>query len=267
MPDWLHRTDRLLLRSVPRSKLPEPEANYIETPDLSAVAGFPSIYWIVTGDIVTLMDQAARDAVDAAALSDELDAVADELTNLRTITRAFAEVVLDEVNVLRARAYGGLYRGSAVTVQSMPNNVFTKLVALTGSTTMATGGGVVSDSGAGEVVLPTSGDWQITWQVSFSGSNNSAYEFAVFGDGTRIPQTSGTRELGTGGSAGVGSVGAGGIVNVPAAGVAIDLRCGHAESGARDVTVERLQLSVVEVTDRVPRTLTQLRNAVRGKLT
>jgi len=79
-----------------------PNANWARNPDMSAVAGEPSKYWIITGDDVTLMDQAARDAVDAAAETAQLDSIADELDQTRTIMRAFAEVVLDQVNALRA---------------------------------------------------------------------------------------------------------------------------------------------------------------------
>ncbi len=49
------------------------------------------------------MSQPDRDAVDAALEVGTLDAVANELDQARTIMRAFAEVVLDEVNILRAQ--------------------------------------------------------------------------------------------------------------------------------------------------------------------
>ncbi|MDH3450925.1 MAG: hypothetical protein OEN20_00790 [Gammaproteobacteria bacterium] len=47
-----------------------PTVDWIINPDLSAVVGFDSKYWIITGDIVTLMDQASRDAVDAQEFAD-----------------------------------------------------------------------------------------------------------------------------------------------------------------------------------------------------
>ena len=77
-------------------------AEWIYDPDLSAVAGEPTKYWIITGDVITLMDQAAQDVVDAAAETTQLDSISDELDQTRTILRAFAEVVLDQVNALRA---------------------------------------------------------------------------------------------------------------------------------------------------------------------
>lgn len=97
MGRWVHRTSKQLLDSVSPASLPEPQVNYISEPDLSAVAGFPEKYWIITGDVISLMSQAERDAVDAALEGAQLDSIADELTNMR----AFAEVVLDEINDLR----------------------------------------------------------------------------------------------------------------------------------------------------------------------
>ncbi len=103
MPTWLHRTDNALLRSVASADLPEAQANYIEEPDLSAVAGQPVKYWIVTGDTISLADQATRDAIDAAELSAQRDALAGEIDTVETYTRAFALVVLDEFNAVATK--------------------------------------------------------------------------------------------------------------------------------------------------------------------
>ena len=103
MPNWIHRTTKQYLPSVASADLPESEANFIEEPDLSAVSGFASKYWLISGDTVTLMSQAERDAVDAAETVSRRDALADELDRTQTILRAFAEVVLDEFNNLRAQ--------------------------------------------------------------------------------------------------------------------------------------------------------------------
>ena len=101
MPDFLHRTDKTLLTSVSYASLPEPLANYIEEPDLSAVEGWPSKYWIITGDTVSLADQSTRDAIDLAESEASKDATADRVDTVESYERAFAEVVLDEINVLR----------------------------------------------------------------------------------------------------------------------------------------------------------------------
>jgi len=101
MPNYLHRTTKQYLISVSPISLAEPVANYIFMPDLSAVIGQPSKYWTITGDIITLMSQVERDAVDAALLNVVRDTTANQLDFVEGIIRAFALVVLDEINVLR----------------------------------------------------------------------------------------------------------------------------------------------------------------------
>ena len=98
MPLYVHRTTKQVLPSTSPAALTEPEANYIKDPDLSAVAGFSSIYWIITGDIVSLMTQAERDAVDAAQLTANRDSTAAQLDQLEGVFRAFALALLDELN-------------------------------------------------------------------------------------------------------------------------------------------------------------------------
>lgn len=86
MPAWLHRTTKKYLRSVPEADLPEAVANYIEEPDLSAVTGEPTQYWVVVGDTVSLMDQVAKDIVDAEeviAKNDQSAAEASALVDVR----------------------------------------------------------------------------------------------------------------------------------------------------------------------------------------
>lgn len=100
MPDWVHRTTKEYLQSVSTASLQEPEANYIQNPDLSAVVGEPSQYWIITGDIVTLatpgeqvlIDIAIQDALnldnrtDAAVLPDN------DQSSQGTVNRALIEL-------------------------------------------------------------------------------------------------------------------------------------------------------------------------------
>ena len=102
MGHFVHRTNKTEHNSASPNSLPEPVANYISEPDMSAVAGEPSKYWIITGDVITLMSEAARDAVDIAEETAQLDSISDDLDQTRSIMRAFAEVVLDQVNDLRA---------------------------------------------------------------------------------------------------------------------------------------------------------------------
>jgi len=122
MSDFLHRTTKQYLPSTSAASLPEPVANYIEHPDLSAVAGQPSQYWTINGDVVSLMPQAERDAVDAQVLSDQRDAMANELDRVEDVMRAFALVVLDEINALRT-----LHGLPARTIAQLKNGVRGKL--------------------------------------------------------------------------------------------------------------------------------------------
>lgn len=96
MASVLNRTSKQFIDSA---NTPDyPVAEWIINPDLSAVAGYPSQYWIITGDIVTLMDQSARDAVDAQALSNSRDATASVLAQPESYPRGYALVALDELN-------------------------------------------------------------------------------------------------------------------------------------------------------------------------
>ena len=75
-----------------------PVSDWIINPDLSAVRGFDLRYWVISGDAVSLMSPAERDALDAARETSRLDALAAEIEQQQTIMRAFAEVLLDELN-------------------------------------------------------------------------------------------------------------------------------------------------------------------------
>ena len=114
---WLNRaTKRLLVQTssgdmerhfaplVFHDESGEPASNdeWIHAPDLSAVAGFPAKYWIVTGDGVTLMDAAQRDAVDASTREASRDDAVKEFDQQEALLRAVALVMLDQLNTLRA---------------------------------------------------------------------------------------------------------------------------------------------------------------------
>lgn len=98
MPFWVHRTTFDALRSVAEADLPEPPANYVEEPDLTAVAGEPKIYWLLTGDIFSVVDQATKDAIDAAILSTQRDTTADFIDEPESYTRALAITSLGDFN-------------------------------------------------------------------------------------------------------------------------------------------------------------------------
>ena len=107
MGDYVHRATKAYYQSMSPNKLPDlPLTNYIEDPDFSNVTGYPSIYWITypfPNDTIDLMDQAARDAVDAQILSDQRDAIIAELDNTQEIGRQSLRRVLLELNILRER--------------------------------------------------------------------------------------------------------------------------------------------------------------------
>jgi hypothetical protein len=101
MGNFLHRTTKAYHQSAPPDALPEPIGEYIENPDMSAVTGYPSIYWIITGDLVTLMSQAERDAVDAQRLSDTRDGIIAQLDQVEDIQRQLLIMEVGEFNKLR----------------------------------------------------------------------------------------------------------------------------------------------------------------------
>lgn len=101
MSTVLNRTTKQLILSA---NTPEyPTAEWIHNPNLSAVSGFASKYWTISGDTVSLMNQAARDAVDAAELAAARDATAAQMDELEAYARAFALVCLDEFNAHTAK--------------------------------------------------------------------------------------------------------------------------------------------------------------------
>ena len=101
MSDVVNRATKELRRSVNTPDFPV--ADWIINPDLSAVAGFASKYWRIVGDVVSLISAAERNAVDMAEQAGRLDSVAEEIDQIQSFSRAFAEIVLDEFNILRSQ--------------------------------------------------------------------------------------------------------------------------------------------------------------------
>jgi len=102
MSDFLNRQTLEFVRSGNDPLFSE--LDWIKDPDLRNVNGWPKKYWSISGDIVSLVDQATRDSIDTAEANATKNAIADELVHPNTIMRAFAEVILDEINILRSRA-------------------------------------------------------------------------------------------------------------------------------------------------------------------
>ena len=120
MATVLNRTTKRLLRSVPADGYPV--IDWIHEPDISAVFGQPVKYWLITGDVVSLVDQATQDAIDAQEESDRFDSIADDLDRTQTVLRAFAEVMLDQLNTLRA-----FHSLPAATLAQLKSSVRSKL--------------------------------------------------------------------------------------------------------------------------------------------
>lgn len=83
-----------------------PEADWYINPDISAVAAVPTRYWTVGTNPVTEMNQAAKDAVDAAIVaavkaSSKAEATASIDGNGGYHLRAIANLTIDEINSLR----------------------------------------------------------------------------------------------------------------------------------------------------------------------
>jgi hypothetical protein len=97
----LNRTTKQYIASA--NTVEYPVESWIINPDLSAVIGFDSKYWTITGDVVSLLSQAERDALDAAALGAARDARANRLDQVEDIARAAILVIMDEFNLHSAR--------------------------------------------------------------------------------------------------------------------------------------------------------------------
>ena len=101
MANVLNRTTKQFIPSANTTEYPV--EFWIIEPDMSAVVGFNSKYWVITGDVVSLMNQAQRDAVDAAELAARRDGIAATMDAIEDYNRAFALSVLDEINLHATR--------------------------------------------------------------------------------------------------------------------------------------------------------------------
>jgi len=102
MASVLNRATKELKLSA--NTVEHPVAQWIINPDLSAVTGQPSRYWTITGDAITLMSQAERDAVDTTVLSNSRDTRVDSaIDDLESDLRQVVKLMLSEINILRAQ--------------------------------------------------------------------------------------------------------------------------------------------------------------------
>lgn len=110
MADAVHRESMRLEQSIdatdldPREWLIFGKDRADEIPALRRL--FESIdrqYLKIEGDTIVEMKQGEKDDIDATREGADRDAVADELIAPGSILRAFAEVLVDEINDLRVR--------------------------------------------------------------------------------------------------------------------------------------------------------------------
>lgn len=91
----LHRTTKSYR---PSANTPDfPVVDWIINPDLSAVVGQPTKYWTITGDVVSLISQADRDAVDLAEIEAGKDADAARMDS-DPVLKGLIEVVVARSN-------------------------------------------------------------------------------------------------------------------------------------------------------------------------
>jgi hypothetical protein len=102
MANVLNRTTREFKNSV--NEPDYPLVDWIHDPDMTAISGFSYIHWIITGDVVTLMDQAARDVVDAATEATLRDSLAANLIDPYGILRSVAIIINNELQTVTNRS-------------------------------------------------------------------------------------------------------------------------------------------------------------------
>lgn len=103
MANVLSRTTKQYIKSVHTPNYPI--SDWIYSPDLSAITGFSSIYWTITGDSVTLMSESERNTVDEGRAAQALELERTEQKNRvdsEKLIRAMAVVIMNEINLLRS---------------------------------------------------------------------------------------------------------------------------------------------------------------------
>ncbi len=99
----LNRTTKQLILSAHTPNFPV--ADWIINPNLSAVVGQPTKYFIITGDVVTLASVGEQATIDAALDATRVAAEkadAKSVVDLERVIRALVDLLPTEFNILRA---------------------------------------------------------------------------------------------------------------------------------------------------------------------
>ena len=102
MSTVVRRTTLMPIYNISTSKYDT--AYFFLDPDLSAVANVPYIYWQESGGVfseMTLTEKGVKDAEIAVANADRDRRTAKHRIDDERVLRAFAEIVMDEINILR----------------------------------------------------------------------------------------------------------------------------------------------------------------------
>lgn len=97
----VHRTEKHLRVMSDENAEVFRDENWILNPDLSNVHDVPSKYWHINGDIITEMTSEQKQAVDTEEVVQHRNEMAAVIENTNSFERAFALVILDEINALR----------------------------------------------------------------------------------------------------------------------------------------------------------------------
>ncbi len=197
MANVLNRTTKEYLTSV---NTPDFDVSlWVINPDLSAVIGFASKYWIITGDVVTLQNQAQRDITDDTEFQTFLAAAATE-----------------------SELFGDGNDGDIVISANQPltQDIYPQTLTVNAGITLDTAGfriiarkgvvnlGVIRNNGA-NAVGATAGAGGVSGTIGGGGAGATGTNAAgANATGLNVDATPGTG--GKGGDGGAGSSGAGG---------------------------------------------------------
>ena len=129
MADVVKRTTKQYLKSV---NTPDyPTVDWIINPDLSALAGVPTKYWTITGDVITEMTQGEKDAVDAAETAAQLavfkQQLKDEFDAQNDNTKALGLLMLDMYDLIKANTTNTMPDLTAAQLKTRFENIVDSL--------------------------------------------------------------------------------------------------------------------------------------------